>query len=141
MRIGFDAKRAFSNNTGLGNYSRDTINLLSYYLSKNSYFLYTTIENKNPRTHFISNRENIDIKTPESLLNRMFKAYWRSKGIIKDLCLNKIEIYHGLSNEIPIGIEKTSIKTVVTIHDLIFIRYPKLFKTIQDMVTSTLYRI
>ena len=29
MRIGFDAKRAFSNNTGLGNYSRNTIRTLS----------------------------------------------------------------------------------------------------------------
>ena len=134
MRIGFDAKRAFSNNTGLGNYSRDTVNLLSYYSSKNNYFLYTPREINNARTHFISNRKNIYIKKPESLLNQTFKAYWRSKGIVKDLCLNKIDIFHGLSNEIPIGIEKTSIKTVVTIHDLIFIRYPNLFKSIDKKI-------
>tara|TARA_B100000768_G_C11145491_1_gene317977 strand:+ start:282 stop:458 length:177 start_codon:yes stop_codon:yes gene_type:complete len=29
MKIGFDAKRAFLNNTGLGNYSRDAIRVLS----------------------------------------------------------------------------------------------------------------
>ena len=38
MRIGFDAKRAFFNNTGLGNYSRDTINILSHYEKNNQYF-------------------------------------------------------------------------------------------------------
>ena len=38
MRIGFDAKRAFSNNTGLGNYSRDTIQILSSYIPNNKYF-------------------------------------------------------------------------------------------------------
>ena len=39
MRIGFDAKRAFLNNTGLGNYSRDTIRVLSNYFPDNKYFL------------------------------------------------------------------------------------------------------
>ena len=29
MRVGFDAKRAFFNNSGLGNYSRSTIELLA----------------------------------------------------------------------------------------------------------------
>ena len=41
MRIGFDAKRAFYNYTGLGNYSRDTIRILSQYYPNNDYFLYT----------------------------------------------------------------------------------------------------
>ena len=129
MRIGFDAKRVFLNNTGLGNYSRDTINLLSSYIPSNEYFLYTTEINKNPRTSFISARNNIFIQKPKSLLNKTFKTYWRSKNIIKDLYKDNIEIYHGLSNEIPLGIEKTSIKSLVTIHDLIFIRYPHFFNT------------
>ena len=42
MRIGFDAKRAFSNYTGLGNYSRDTIRVLSTFFSENKYFLLKT---------------------------------------------------------------------------------------------------
>ena len=57
MRIGFDAKRAFSNNTGLGNYSRDTFGLLSYYASKNQYFIYTPKNIKNPRLNFISKKK------------------------------------------------------------------------------------
>ena len=44
MRIGFDAKRAFLNNTGLGNYSRDTIRILAHFYEDNKYFLYTPKE-------------------------------------------------------------------------------------------------
>ena len=134
MRIGFDAKRAFSNNTGLGNYSRDTIRLLSENFIENRYFLYTPKKIDSLRIKFALNKENIVIRTPESLINRVIKSYWRSVSIVKDLFTNSIEIYHGLSNELPIGIEKTSIKSIVTIHDLIFIRYPSLFKTIDRKI-------
>ena len=134
MRIGFDAKRAFSNNTGLGNYSRDTIKILSHYFPKNKHLLYTPKKNNNSRISFINDIENTVVCTPESLVNRTFKAYWRSKGVVKDLISNQIDLYHGLSNELPIGIETTSIKTVVTIHDLIFMRYPNLFKAIDRKI-------
>ena len=134
MRIGFDAKRAFSNTTGLGNYSRDTIEVLSNYIPHNKYFLYTPVKNQNPRITSICKKGNTHIYTPKYLLDRTFKKYWRSKSIVKDLISNKVEIYHGLSNELPIGIEKTSIKTVVTIHDLIFMRYPHLFKDIDRKI-------
>ena len=134
MRIGFDAKRAFLNNTGLGNYSRDTIRVLSHYYQNNKYFLYTPKEAENSRLSFLKNRTNILIRTPQSLINKALKAYWRSISIVRDLFNNKIDIYHGLSNELPLGIEKTSLKTVVTIHDLIFIRYPLLFRTIDRKI-------
>jgi glycosyltransferase involved in cell wall biosynthesis len=134
MRIGFDAKRAFLNNTGLGNYSRDSIRVLTHYFPNHKYFLYSPKANKNARLNFINNRKNITIQKPQSLFNRTFTKYWRSRNIIKDLLDNEIEIYHGLSNELPFGIEKTYIKTVVTIHDLIFIRYPHLFNAIDRKI-------
>ena len=134
MRIGFDAKRAFLNNTGLGNYSRDTIRLLFEFYNNNKYFLYTPKESKNVRLNFLKNRRNILIQTPDSLIKKLLKSYWRSRGIVKDLLLNKIDIYHGLTHELPLGIEKTNIKTVVTIHDLIFIRYPNFFSLIDRKI-------
>ena len=134
MRIGFDAKRAFLNNTGLGNYSRDTIRVLSNFYPDNKYFLYTPKEKGNSRLAFLDNRNNTFVRTPQSLLNKALKSYWRSKSIVSDLFNNKIDIYHGLSHELPLGIEKTNIKTVVTIHDLIFIRYPHLFRTIDRKI-------
>jgi glycosyltransferase involved in cell wall biosynthesis len=134
MRIGFDAKRAFLNNTGLGNYSRDAIRVLSHYYQDNKYFLYTPKEAENSRLSFLDSRTNTFIRTPQSLINKALTAYWRSKSIVRDLFTNKIDIYHGLSHELPLGIEKTNIKTVVTIHDLIFIRYPNLFRTIDRKI-------
>ena len=140
MRIGFDAKRAFLNNTGLGNYSRDTIRILSNYYADNKYFLYTPKEKENSRLDFLDNRTNTFVRTPQSLINKTLKSYWRSKSIVRDLFTNKIDIYHGLSHELPLGIEKTNIKTVVTIHDLIFIRYPHLFRTIDRKIYSKKFK-
>ena len=134
MRIGFDAKRAFLNHTGLGNYSSDAIRVLSNFYMNHEYFLYTPKEKENSRLAFLDDRTNTFIRTPQSLLNKALKSYWRSKSIVHDLFTNKIDIYHGLSHELPIGIEKTNIKTVVTIHDLIFIRYPNLFRTIDRKI-------
>ena len=134
MRIGFDAKRAFLNNTGLGNYSRDAIRVISNFHTDNKYFLYTPKEKESSRLTFLNDSTNIFVCTPQSLLDKALKSYWRSKSIVYDLLNNKIDIYHGLSHEIPLGIEKTNIKTVVTIHDLIFIRYPHLFRTIDRKI-------
>ena len=129
MRIGFDAKRAFSNYTGLGNYSRDTIRVLHKYYPENQYYLFTPKVISNPRLDFIKNKNNLHVISPNKFIDRIFPSFWRSKNIIKDLQKNKIDLYHGLSHELPIGIEKTNIKKIVTIHDLIYLRYPCLLYT------------
>ncbi len=41
MKVGFDAKRAFLNTSGLGNYSRNTLNALHKYYPDNHYVLFT----------------------------------------------------------------------------------------------------
>ncbi len=134
MRIGFDAKRAFYNNTGLGNYARDTIRILSQYHPENDYFLYTPKLIQNSRLSFLHERDNCHTRVPFSFVGNLFKKYWRSKNIVKDLLQDEIDIYHGVSHELPIGIEKTKIKSVVSIHDLIFIRYPHLFSVIDRKI-------
>ena len=140
MRIGFDGKRAFTNNTGLGNYSRDTIRILSKAFPKNQFFIYTTKEKKNDRLSFLEKSKNIFVRTPNKILSRLFSSIWRSKTIVKDLFQNKIDIYHGLSHEIPLGIEKTNIKSIVTIHDLIYLRFPKLFSKIDRKIYDIKFR-
>lgn len=124
MKIGYDAKRAFYNNTGLGNYSRWLIKSLAYFHPENSYFLYTPKAKANQRLKFLGDHGNIQTITPQS---QFFTSWWRSKGIVKDLQRDGIELYHGLSHELPWGITQSGIKSIVTIHDLIFMRYPKQF--------------
>jgi len=124
MRIGFDAKRAFHNGTGLGNYSRDLLRILSTYYPENTYFLYNPKKAKQLRYALADN--NMEV-LPKSKFWKKFSSIWRQKAIVKQLVEDKIEVYHGLSGELPRGIDKTNIKTIVTIHDLIFVRYPKLY--------------
>ncbi|MEX8547943.1 MAG: glycosyltransferase family 4 protein [Mucilaginibacter sp.] len=124
LKIGFDAKRAFLNKTGLGNYSRATIQALAKHFPQNEYFLYTPKVRTETEPDFLRGLENVQIKKPQS---NLLKSFWRSKGIIQDLKRDKIQLYHGLSQELPIGIKKSGIKTVVTIHDLIYLKYPQYF--------------
>lgn len=123
MEIGFDAKRAFHNRSGLGNYSRNAITALSRFYPKNHYFLYT------PSTSDLflwNNLPGLSAISPRGLW-KIFHPLWRSSAIITDLKNNNVKLYHGLSNELPRGLKKSGIKSVVTIHDLIFLRYPEFY--------------
>ena len=84
MKIGFDAKRAFYNSTGLGNYSRDSIRILSLFYPENDYFLYTPEAKENKQISFLKNKENILVRPPFSFVGNLFKKYWRTTNIIKD---------------------------------------------------------
>jgi glycosyltransferase involved in cell wall biosynthesis len=126
IRIGFDSKRAFYNRSGLGNYSRNLIGGLIKNEPGNSFFLFTP---KTKRRIILGSEieKTINIITPRRLIQRAIGSLWRSKFMVRDLNKYKIDIYHGLSHELPIGIKKTGVKTVVTIHDLIFLRFPEFY--------------
>lgn len=125
MKIGFEAKRIFHNKTGLGNYSRDLIRVLASYFPENEYYLYNPKKTKNQFLE--SNNSNVFEKNPSTPFYKIFKNYWRQKGIVSDLKKDSIKIFHGLSGEIPMGLKSRSIKSIVTIHDLIFLKMPKLY--------------
>jgi len=128
MNIGFDGKRAANNLTGLGNYSRSLILQLSEFFPQNQYFVYSPKYKKAGQiTHFFE-KKNIRLILPEN-----FSFLWRSFGIRKQLKKDNIAIYHGLSGEIPIGIP-AEIRTVVTIHDLIYLRFPQHYKFIDRTI-------
>ncbi|MBW8050737.1 MAG: glycosyltransferase family 4 protein [Cytophagales bacterium] len=186
MRIGFDAKRVFTNFTGLGNYSRFVIHILSKYYPDNEHILYSpVVKVRNGNGHDLTQqiaslieRSNITIRT----INSIFKpgreggwkspggfrgdwwgSYWRTfalarlvgknqyppqgkKGMAKsplprlhrdrrgDLGGLPCDIYHGLTNELPVGIGKAKLKSVVTIHDLVFLRHPELYPWIDRKI-------
>ncbi len=137
LRIGYDAKRAFRNFTGLGNYSRATISILSEFYPDNDYFLYTTFYKKHPILAF-SKRPNITVRGPEGFLKR-FPSLWRSYGIVSDIQFDKIDLFHGLAAELPVGLSR-KVKTVVTIHDVIFLRYPEYYKAFDRWIYAKKYR-
>jgi glycosyltransferase involved in cell wall biosynthesis len=125
MRIGFDAKRAFFNQSGLGNYSRTLISQMSMLFPENEYFLFS------PKDNPVSAGfppENSYIIKPSQFLHKQFPSIWRSAFLGKDIRNYKIQVFHGLSNELPLDIKKSNARSVVTIHDLIFLLYPNLYK-------------
>jgi glycosyltransferase involved in cell wall biosynthesis len=136
MNIGFDAKRAFHNQTGLGHYSRTLIRSLASSFPEHQYFLF----NPKPSTQVEFHERNIREVLPQSFLSKKLSSVWRSNWVKKELQQLKIDLYHGLSHEIPVNIQKTGIKSIVTIHDLIHERYPEQFKAIDRKIYATKFR-
>ncbi|RNA62367.1 glycosyltransferase family 1 protein [Chryseobacterium nematophagum] len=119
MKIAYDAKRFFHNTSGLGNYSRDLVRMLSTYFSENEYILLN--KNKSERGKDILNCPNVTfIKTSPGMMSRQL-------NLGKDAQKQGADIFHGLSGELPLQWDKKTIKKVVTIHDLIFLRYPQYY--------------
>lgn len=119
MKIAFDAKRFFHNTSGLGNYSRDLIRILSQYYPENEYLLLN--KNNSERGKDILEKENVRfVETSKGNLARQFKMG-------KDAQKEGAQIFHGLSGELPLKWGKEPIKKIVTIHDLIFMRYPQYY--------------
>ena len=136
MNIGFDAKRAFHNGTGLGHYSRTLLLSLSEYYPEHQYYLF----NPKPSNSFSVEGPNIHEILPGGFLNKTFPSVWRSSLIKKNLQRLKIDLYHGLSHEIPVSIQKTGIKSVVTIHDLVHERYPGQYNAIDVKIYNNKFR-
>jgi len=132
MKIGFDAKRAFLNEAGLGNYSRTTLNALREYFPEHEYILYTP----ELRADLFPEQEFFEVYSPDSPASKLFKSLWRSISLGRQLQKHEIELYHGLSHELPADIHKTGVPAVVTIHDLIFLRYPQFYKPIDRNIYS-----
>jgi glycosyltransferase involved in cell wall biosynthesis len=131
ISIGFDAKRAFYNRSGLGNYSRNLLGSLANYYPGNQYFLFT------PETKgrfVMENEGQFIIVEPKTDILKLFSPLWRLKYMTNDLKRHKLEIFHGMSHELPLGIEKTGVRSVVTVHDLIFMRFPEYYSRIDAKI-------
>ncbi len=137
MRIGFDAKRAFCNITGLGNYGRTLVNSLIRQYPENEYLLGSP--SKSEISGFIFPDANSALSasgTVHGVSQKRIQAYsilppkgvngglWRTMLLGRSMRNFGVDLFHGLSNELPLDIGKTP--CVVTIHDVAF-------KTFTDM--------
>ena len=138
MIIGFDAKRIVRNGTGLGSYSRTLVNNLIVQCPEDTELrLYAPDKGIDALRNQIKSGVTWCYPSPfsplSSLLSPLMKPYWRSHGIVNDLKRDGVEVFHGLSGELPIGLRKAGIKGVVTIHDLIFLRHPEWYNPVDVM--------
>lgn len=119
MKIAFDAKRFFHNTSGLGNYSRDLVRILAL---------------KNPQDQLVliekekSDRGSEILKLPNVSFQKVSGGkFSRQIKFGKTAQYFNADIFHGLSGELPMKWSVEKIKKVVTIHDLIFMRFPQFY--------------
>lgn len=133
--IAYDAKRLVRNATGLGNYSRTLVSDLSRLLPNNCrMLLYAPDSGRDELRSQVKESPRLQYVYPKKAHSGIARAVWRSWSIVGDLRRDHVDIFHGLSGELPIGIHATGIKTVVTIHDLIFMRHPEYYNPIDAAV-------
>ena len=138
MKIGFDAKRIVRNATGLGSYGRTLVGDLAR-LPDLDLTLYAPDEGRIELRRQVMERDNLHY----SFANKrtaLGRALWRSRGILRQLQRDGIQVYHGLSGELPRGISRTGIPSVVTIHDLIFLRHPEFYKSVDVRIYTKKFR-
>lgn len=125
LTIGYDGKRAVENMTGLGNYSRVVLGTMSALYPDNRYVVMAPRMRPNPRLEPLMMRENIEFAGPSTALGRRLPSWWRSVACVGTMGEAGLDLYHGLSNEIPLSSAMAPCPTVVTIHDLIWRRVPE----------------
>ena len=130
MRIGFDAKRLFNNFTGLGNHSRTTVDILSQFYPENQYLLYTPKIRYNNITGQYTGKAIL----PHGILRG---SVWRTFGLASAAKKDAVDIFHGLSNELPTGLD---IPSVVTIHDVAFRTFPDMYHAIDRFTYNLKWR-
>ena len=88
LRLGFDAKRVFTNFTGLGNYSRTLLRNLSYYYPDFGYFLYTPTVVRNNETKVFLNSPLFSLHHPTGVQ----RPFWQSFYLDRSLAKHKIDL-------------------------------------------------
>ena len=133
MQIGFDAKRLFLNNRGLGSYARNLLYGLQRYAPENTYHLFTPKVKNEHVSPSLVNSSNVKVHLPSGL-GKLSSSYWRSGMLGKEANKYSLDVFHGLAQELPLDIDKFRGKSVVTIHDLIFIQHPEFYKPLDRYI-------
>ena len=137
MILAFDAKRAFANNTGLGNYSRMVIGGFAKLHPEVTLVLFTP-SRKGRYADCFDGYPQVRIVTPRGLW-RLCPSLWRTVAAGFIARRLHVDLYHGLSHELPLFLPR-SVRRVVTIHDLIAWRYPHQFHAIDRIIYHLKFR-
>ena len=131
IKIGFESKRLFRSMTGFGAYSRTLVKGLANHYPEHRYVLLP--DQSHERVSQESKFHTLDIQTVLSLdaVSVLYppsnkSLYWKLLGAMQQLRSNNVDIYHGLTNQLPRSISRLNIPLVITIHDLYYLHYPEL---------------
>ena len=138
MRIGFDAIRALQNRTGLGNYARSLLRSVAAADPERQLLLYSS---RPPRAEFAVFPAEIGatLRLPAAPA-AWFPSVWRTYQLGRCAAADGVDLYHGLTHEIPRDLPGTGIRSLVTVHDLIFEKFPQYFPRIDRASYRWRYR-
>lgn len=135
IKIGFDAKRIVSNGTGLGSYGRTLVSSLSAACGGDYELrLYAPRAGKEELRTQVEGLPSVRLVYPQGLWFDWQYDRWRVKGVVDDLRRDGVPLFHGLSGELPWGIRAAGIRSIATIHDLIFLRHPEYYHWIDVQI-------
>lgn len=135
MTIGYDAKSIVGDVAGIGNYARTLVNDIEKVVKPTTMlYLYAPDRGNSALRRQITENQHMQYIYLKGYNGAIARCMWHMKGIVKDLVRDGVNIYHGLSGELPMGIKDAGIKTVVTIHDLVFMRYPQYYNWLERKI-------
>ena len=142
MVIGFDAKRVVRNGTGLGNYGRTLVNDLARVAPDDWQLrLYAPDAGRDDLRRQVTEAERLSFVYPQHRPLKLQRSLWRIGSIVDDLQRDGVSLYHGLTGELPQGLQQAGIRSVVTIHDLIFMRHPEYYHWIDRKIYEWKFRV
>lgn len=97
---------------------------------QNDYLLYCADRPSGAEAKRILSRSNCALRTPARYYANP-KAAWRVWGMTGQMRADHPDLYHGLDGTLPLNFSKRVAVGIVTIHDLSFIAYPKLFNPLE----------
>ena len=134
LTIGFEAKRAFTNRTGLGSYARFVIRTLGRRFPQHRYLVYTPDSRPAAGLAFLDGIPDAALRTPTGVGRLASGTLWRTFGLGRRAARDGVRIFHGLSQELPRDLPAGGPVPVVTMHDMIAMRYPGFYPVIDRRV-------
>jgi glycosyltransferase involved in cell wall biosynthesis len=128
MALGFDAKRVFLNQTGLGEYGRFVLRGLLERYPDRRYHLYTPRQQAGCDPELPTGQVAIGLP-PGPARRGPGAAIWRSFALGRRAARDGVQLFHGLSQELPRDLPR-GMPCVVTIADLLPLRHPEFFPAI-----------
>jgi glycosyltransferase involved in cell wall biosynthesis len=126
IKIGLDAQHIVSDSAGRGSYGRTLGSGLAANDDSLDLSFYAPDSGRDDLRQQIAEGDRARFCYPRGP-QLLGKGYWQQHGIVSQLRRDGIQVYHGLSGELPKGLAKAGIRSVVTIHDLLFIHHPEYF--------------
>lgn len=138
-RIGFDAIRALRNTTGLGNYARGVLRGLHQHDPGLDIHLYAPDPG---RAEFrdLPGQLGATLHLPLESINPVSRALWRTFRLGRAAAKDQVQLYHGLTHEMPRDLPATGIPAIVSFHDLIYEKFPGYFPLVDRWSYRWRYR-